>query len=76
MTKIKEKYFENGILDFNKIIPMPKTLNLTSGGITEIAVFYALCQKDSNTQKEICELLKNKEEYMEIISIKLIIIIN
>lgn len=64
MIKIKEKYFENGILDFNKIIPMPKTLNLTSGSITERAVFYALCQKDSNTQKEICELLKNKEEYI------------
>lgn len=30
MKNIKEKYFTDGILDFNKIIPMPKSLELTS----------------------------------------------
>lgn len=62
MKKIREKYFENGVIDFNKIIPMPKTLNLTEGGITETAIFYAICKKDKKTQKEICELLKNTED--------------
>lgn len=62
MTKIKEKYFTDGILDFNKIIPMPKTLELTEGGITETAIFYSLTKKDERERKEIIELLKNKDE--------------
>ena len=61
MKNIKENYFNNGKIDFNKIIPMPKTLNLTSGSITDTAIFYALCKKDKKTQKEICNLLKTKE---------------
>lgn len=64
MSKIKEKYFTNGNLDFNKIIPMPKSLELTSGSITEMAIFYAFTQKDEIGRKEIVELLKNKEEFM------------
>lgn len=62
MTKIKQKYFDNGILDFNKIIPMPETLNLTEGGITDIAIFYAIMEKDTKEQYGIYKLLKNKEE--------------
>lgn len=62
MTKIKEKYFTNGVLDFNKIIPMPKTLELTEGSITEAAIFYSFTKKDERERKEIVELLKNKDE--------------
>lgn len=63
MQKIKEKYFENGILDFNKVIPMPETLNLTEGSITDTAIFYAMSKKDMNKQKEIFKILKSKKEY-------------
>ncbi len=64
MNKIKEKYFTNGILDFNKIIPMPKTLNLTDGSITEEAIYYAFLQKDKGKQDEIIKILSEKKEFM------------
>lgn len=62
MKKIKEKYFTEGSLDFNKIIPMPKSLQLTDGSITDMAVFYAFIKKDTEKQLEIAEILKNKED--------------
>ena len=64
MNKIKEKYFENGILDFNKIIPIPKTLELTEGSITDVAIYYALLQKNENKQYEIIKALSKKEDYI------------
>lgn len=63
MNKIKEKYFTNETLDFNKIIPMPKSLELASGSITEMAIFYAFTKKEAKEKKEIVELLKNKKEF-------------
>lgn len=64
MNKIKEKYFTNGILDFNKIIPIPKTLNLTEGSITEQAIYYAFLQKDKGKKDEIIKILSEKKEFM------------
>ena len=64
MQKIKEKYFTEGSLDFNKIIPMPKSLQLTRGSITDMAIFYAFMKKDSKEQLEIAEILKNKEDFI------------
>lgn len=64
MNKIKEKYFTDGKLDFNKVIPMPKTLDLTDGSITEYAIYYAFLQKDREKQREIIDILSKKEEYM------------
>lgn len=64
MNKIKEKYFTDGILDFNKVIPMPKTLNLTDGSVTENAIYYAFLQKDKEKQAEIINILSKKEEFI------------
>ena len=47
--------------DFNKIIPRPKTLNLTSGGNDIIAMQYAINKKTSQEKLEIKELLKTKK---------------
>lgn len=64
MKNIKEKYFTDGILDFNKIVPMPKSLELTSGSITEMSIFYAFTKKGETEKKEIIKLLKSKEEFI------------
>ena len=56
MNKIKEKYFVNGELDFNKIIPMPKSLELVEGSITEQSIYYSILKKDEEKRKEIIEL--------------------
>lgn len=65
MNKIKEKYFVNGELDFNKIIPMPNTLELEEGSITEKAIYYSILQKDDRKRKEIIELLSNTKDILE-----------
>lgn len=62
MIKIKEKYSTNGTLDFNKIIPMPKSLELTEGSITENAIFYAFIKKNDEQKKEIVKILKSTNE--------------
>lgn len=63
MNKIKEKYFTDGVLDFNKIIPMPKSLDLTEGNITERAIYYAYICKDDKNKKEIENILKSTKVY-------------
>lgn len=45
-------------VDFNKIIPMPKTLNITSGGNDRDAMQYALLKMDTSQLKQTIEKLK------------------
>ena len=45
-------------VDFNKIIPMPKTLNITSGGNDRDAMQYALLKMDTLQLKQTIEKLK------------------
>lgn len=52
---------EEGCIDFNKIIPMPKTLSLTSGSIQDWAVQYAICKKSLVEKMQIESVLKNIE---------------
>ncbi len=59
IEKIKEKYFENGELSFEKVIPMPKTLMLESGSRTDRAIYYAYSKKDEKEQEKIREILRN-----------------
>jgi len=42
MPKIKEKYFVNDEFTFNKVIPMPKELMITSGSVTNDSIAYTL----------------------------------
>lgn len=53
MEKIREKYFTNDELDFNKVIPMPKTLNIEESSINEDAIVYYLLKKSSEEQEKI-----------------------
>ena len=52
---------DNGYIDFNKIIPMPKTLNLTAGGYQNEAIIYALSKKPIAEKLKIESTLKNKK---------------
>lgn len=63
MNKIKEKYIDGQSLSFEKIIPMPKTLNLVEGSVTEKAIYYAWLQKDSKGKQEIRDILENYNTY-------------
>lgn len=65
MNKIKEKYFTEGALDFEKICPMPKTLNLEEGSITERAIYYAITQKNEEKRNEIFNLLNKTESILD-----------
>ncbi len=59
MNKIKEKYFKGGILSFDKIILMPKRLNLVDGSITDASIFYSWSKKSEIEKQNICKILKN-----------------
>lgn len=49
---------EEEYLDFNKIIPRPKTLDITSGGNDKCAMQYALLKMNAPKLKETIEKLK------------------
>lgn len=50
---------EEECIDFNKLIPMPKSLHLTSGGDQNQAIQYALSKKSYGEGMEIQRALKN-----------------
>jgi len=50
---------EESEFDFNKIIPMPKTLNLPSGSCTDQSIQYAISKKSKAEQAEIKVALIN-----------------
>ena len=55
----KEELFSEDVLfDFNKIIPRPKTLNITSGGNDKYAMQYALLKMNVSQFKQTIEKLK------------------
>lgn len=58
-NKIKTDKEEIGTIDFNKIIPMPESLNLTSGSITEESMFWALSKMSDNECAKYFNLLRN-----------------
>lgn len=73
INKIKEKFFENDVLSFNKIIPMPESLRLESGSQTRDAIFYSYIKKGEEEQKNIKKILENNydgldEKYTKMIS--------
>ena len=54
----KEEFYEDDIqFDFNKIIPRPKTLNITSGGYDTTSMQYALLKMETSKLKETIEKL-------------------
>lgn len=64
---IKDCYSQNDtteIFDFNKIIPMPKRLNLVSGGNEDVSVCYTLSKMSESKREEVIEKLKNAKCFM------------
>lgn len=55
---VKEE--DNEYFDFDKVIPMPKSLDLTSGSITDISVVYAISKMLEQEQEKIINQLKSK----------------
>ena len=51
---------EEEYIDFNKIVPMPKTLHLTSGGSQNQAMQYAFSKKTDAEKMEIKKALESK----------------
>ena len=49
---------ENERFDFDKVIPMPKSLHLTSGGNQTISIAYALSKMSDEKRENIYEMLK------------------
>ena len=55
IDKITSTNNDEEYVDFNKIIPMPKTLNITSGGNDRDAMQYALLKMDTLQLKQTIE---------------------
>lgn len=58
IDKITSTNNDEEYVDFNKIIPMPKTLNITSGGNDRDAMQYALLKMNVSQLKQTIEKLK------------------
>ena len=64
LKEIEKKYLDDGQLSFQKIIPMPESLQLTSGGITHAAIYYALKKKSDSDQRFIIKSLKAIDDFL------------
>lgn len=62
--KVLEELYDGEKITFEKLIPMPKNLNLTYGDRTEEAVLYAVLCKDIKEREKTIELLSNTKEYL------------
>ena len=62
---------EHSDFDFNKIIPMPESLNVTSGGISDNAIMYYLSDRlqksiddvERNDDIKLIELIKSQFDF-------------
>ena len=54
------------VFDFEKILPMPKTLNITSGGNQKIAIQYAISKMSDEEKSKIINILKSKSSKCDI----------
>lgn len=64
--EVLEDLFDNGKVTFEKLIPMPKTLNITEGDITEKAIAYVMSKKEPDEFFKLKTLLeKTKDDYYE-----------
>lgn len=53
--KVLEELYDKGNITFQKLIPMPKELDITTGDITEQAITYAIYKR---TQEEFLKIKK------------------
>lgn len=62
--EVLDDLYKDKQITFGKLIPMPKSLNLTEGSRTENAVLYAVLKKDFETRSELIKVLSNVHEYI------------
>lgn len=60
--KIKIDEEKIGTIDFNKIVPMPESLHLTSGSITQESVFWALSKMPNDECRKYFNLLGGSKD--------------
>lgn len=64
--EVLEEIFDNGKATFQKLIPMPKELDITDGTITEKAIAYAMSKKETEEFLQLKKLLEEtKDNYYE-----------
>lgn len=56
---------EEGLFDFNKIIPMPERLNLIEGSITDLAIKYVELIEENKHLEDKKELEKQNQDFIE-----------
>ena len=62
--EVLEEIFDNGKTTFQKLIPMPKELNITEGTVTEKAIAFVISKKESEEFLQVKNLLKGtKDDY-------------
>lgn len=62
--EVLEEIFDNGRVTFQKLIPMPKELNITEGTVTENAIAFVISKKESEEFLQVKNLLKGtKDDY-------------
>lgn len=60
--EVLEEIFDNGRVTFQKIIPMPKELNITEGTVTENAIAYVISKKELEEFLQVKNLLKETKD--------------
>lgn len=62
--EVLEEIFDNERVTFQKLIPMPKELNITEGTVTENAIAFVISKKESEEFLQVKNLLKGtKDDY-------------
>lgn len=62
--EVLEEIFDNGKATFQKLIPMPKELDITEGTVTENAIAFAMSKKESEEFLQMKKLLEDtKDDY-------------
>ena len=62
--EVLEEIFDNGRVTFQKLIPMPKELEITEGTVTENAIAFVINKKESEEFLQVKNLLKGtKDDY-------------
>lgn len=51
---------ETGKATFQKLMPMPKELNITSGGYEDESIFYAIIKKESSEREKLLKQIEEK----------------
>lgn len=60
--EVLEEIFDNGKVTFQKLIPMPKELDITEGTVTENAIAYAMSKKEPEEFLKMKKILEETKD--------------